>query len=116
MTPTEQFAVVAFAGGCLITALMLLRRSPDDAESGVSLGPDAPAPAPPPASHFVAACMFCHRVLRGEPITVRAGDVLRVSHGICPECERIHYPPGELEQWAQDNTMLKVPGLATAQP
>ncbi len=36
---------------------------------------------------LVRCCMYCERVLNDPPITLHAGQPLRVSHGCCDECK-----------------------------
>lgn len=91
--------------------LVLVRKSPDDKASGTLIGQVSPAedalhhhpdggckpPAPWPAKHFVCACMHCHHVTRSDGQPVRVGDELRVSHGICPACQK---------QWEEEAARL----------
>ncbi len=72
----------AFTG--MVATLLWFKRT------ALPVNPDWPEP--PVSDHFISACAACHVVTRLRPsqraLTVHLGDTLKVSHGLCPICER----------------------------
>lgn len=102
----HHYIALSFLAAVGWAFLVLVRQSPDDAESGTLIGQVSPqedafqhgagpqtngAPVSNPerpAKHFIVACSHCCRVKGSDGQPVRVGDELRVSHGLCPDCAR----------------------------
>lgn len=97
----------------VIAGVRWLSDPSDDAAAGVSLGfePRGEATLHPPATwlgeaengapvagpeaasshHFIVVCSYCHAIYKIADehgiLVAQCGDTLKVSHGICPECQ-----------------------------
>lgn len=106
--------------------LVLVRRSPDDAESGTLIGQvsrdeDAfhhagpqtadlgPQTIAPPHQILLRRCGWCHALQGEQAVVIFPSATFAITDGICPACKKKHFPLADLAEWAQDNTMLKVP-------